>query len=188
MRKRIGMAIMLLLLVLAGCGQATLEKTPKETESPSETTQADPTNTTAQVAPAEPAEPAVPSKNIDVYMANGDLTELRKVNVSITYQEEADKYRLAFIELTRSVDPELEPLWREHHLKGIYMKEGILHVDVVISTDEQLGSTGEMMALLALQNTFFQFDEISEIQILVDGEIQETLMGHVDISKPFKKQ
>ena len=48
-------------------------------------------------------------------------------------------------------------------------------------------STEEYFTILRITDTLFEFDNIDEIQFLVDGEKTETLMGHFDISETFKR-
>jgi hypothetical protein len=43
------------------------------------------------------------------------------------------------------------------------------------------------MAIDALKQTLFQFDEVKRIVILEDGKPAESLMGHVDITEPLTR-
>ena len=49
------------------------------------------------------------------------------------------------------------------------------------------GSSGETMTLISIVNSLTELDSIDEIQILIEGEIYETLAGHWDISKPITR-
>ncbi|WP_159102305.1 hypothetical protein [Caldalkalibacillus mannanilyticus] len=39
----------------------------------------------------------------------------------------------------------------------------------------------------SLIQTYAQIEGVEEIQLTIDGQIQETLAGHVSIDKPFTK-
>lgn len=43
----------------------------------------------------------------------------------------------------------------------------------------------EQFALEALKNTLFQFDEVKSIELLVDGEVVESLIGHAELEHPI---
>ena len=49
------------------------------------------------------------------------------------------------------------------------------------------GSTGERMTVYSIVNTMTQFDEINQVKIIVEGTDIETLVGHMDLSRPLKK-
>ncbi|MFW5971942.1 MAG: GerMN domain-containing protein [Bacillota bacterium] len=49
------------------------------------------------------------------------------------------------------------------------------------------GSTGEIMTVYSIVNTMTQFPEISSVKILIEGEQEETLVGHIDISVPLER-
>jgi spore germination protein GerM len=167
-----------LILLLAACGPAADNSTPPS-QSPS-------SSQGEGQSPAEPVETKTTSV-ITVYYSNSDLTDLLSEEVSITYQEESDKYRETFLQLTKSPDTSLESLWVEGQLNNVRFEDGTLFVDVTLSNEQNLGSTGELFAIDALTKTFFQYEEVKSIQILVDGQITETLMGHVEITEPFQR-
>jgi hypothetical protein len=45
-----------------------------------------------------------------------------------------------------------------------------------------------MFAIDALQKTFFQFDEVQSLELLVDGNQIESLMGHVELEHPMTRK
>ena len=47
------------------------------------------------------------------------------------------------------------------------------------------GSTGERMTVYSIVNTLTQFEEIDEVIFLVEGDKIETLVGHMDLTKPL---
>jgi spore germination protein GerM len=48
------------------------------------------------------------------------------------------------------------------------------------------GAWTETLAIYSLTNTLVvNFPEIKQVQILVEGDVPETLAGHIDISRPF---
>ena len=73
-------------------------------------------------------------------------------------------------------------------LLGLEIEAGRAEVDFSqeIVDDHWGGSAGEMMTVYSIVNTLTQFSEIDEVLILVEGEVRESLAGHLDLSKPLK--
>ncbi|MNJ00980.1 hypothetical protein D3C73_1604640 [compost metagenome] len=51
-----------------------------------------------------------------------------------------------------------------------------------------MGSGGEVLLMDALKKAVFQFSEVQALDILVDGKIVDSLMGHVELEHPIKRQ
>ncbi len=47
------------------------------------------------------------------------------------------------------------------------------------------GSTGELMTIYSIVNTFTALDKVESVKILLEGEEVETLVGHLDLSQPL---
>jgi len=48
------------------------------------------------------------------------------------------------------------------------------------------GSTGERLTVYSIVNTLAQFDKIREVKFLIEGEEVDTLVGHMDLSRPLE--
>lgn len=48
------------------------------------------------------------------------------------------------------------------------------------------GSAGERLTVYSIVNTLAQFDEVEEVKFLIEGEEVDTLVGHMDLSRPLK--
>jgi spore germination protein GerM len=74
-------------------------------------------------------------------------------------------------------------------LKDINIKNDLATVDFNqnLKSRHWGGSTGEMLTVYSIVNTLTQFPAIKEVQILIEGERVQTLAGHLDISKPLKR-
>ena len=49
------------------------------------------------------------------------------------------------------------------------------------------GSTGEEFLINSVVDTLTEFDEVKQVQFLIDGQEVETLAGHMDLSEPIKR-
>ncbi|SMF87165.1 Sporulation and spore germination [Paenibacillus uliginis N3/975] len=167
-----------------------------ENEQPTESTggtQGEPAekqNTGTQGSPAGNKETASQEKKatIELYYTDPELLDLIKASREITYTDEENKYVKAFEGLQNSGDDQLVPLWRDSiKLTSVKFDQGALTLDIVKPDEANLGSGGESYAIEALRNTFFQFEEVKSIQLLVDGKKVESLMGHVDLENPMTR-
>lgn len=74
-------------------------------------------------------------------------------------------------------------------LRGIKIEKGIAYVNFSKELIKNFngGSAGEIMLIGSIVNTLTEFKEINAVQIMVEGEIVETISGHMDTSEPFKR-
>ncbi len=133
------------------------------------------------------SKPPETTTKVLLYYSNSDLTAIEKEEREITYQNESEKYEKAMKELGKATEQGHEPLWANFAYHSIKLENGQLTIDADSNNQYQFGSSGEAMAIEVLRMTMFQFPEVSKISILVDGEPAESLMGHVDISKPLER-
>jgi len=71
----------------------------------------------------------------------------------------------------------------------LYISDGIAYIDLSseLRDDHPGGSTGELLTVYSLVLTLTSFPEINKVQILIDGDSSETLVGHIDISTPLER-
>lgn len=127
-------------------------------------------------------------KSIVVFYTDPEELELHKASAEITFASEDEKYKEAFASLQQSKDDKFVPLWsKDIELKSVQFKDGALTLDIHMPDTARLGAGGEVFALDALKQTFFQFDEVKSLDLLVDGKSSESLMGHVDLEHPMTR-
>ncbi|WP_042195453.1 GerMN domain-containing protein [Paenibacillus camerounensis] len=200
-----------LLMVIAGCGDKptaapAAEAAPSSTAAvsgaegtagngadgaegtvtPSVAPQAEPSPSPA--ATAEPAKPEKQSQSIEVYFTDPQQLDLVPATVTISFGNETEKYTESFKALQTSSTADQVTLWGGIELKSLEFKDGQVTLDVHKPVEAQLGAGGEAMAVSSLAKTFFQFSEVSSIELLVDGEQVESLMGHVDLEHPITRE
>ena len=175
-------------LALSGCGQKPLANggTTQGSDNPPVNNQATPAPTpqpTQQPAKKEPI-----TSKIKVYYGDDQATKLVEKEVTISYNEDKDKYKAALEALKKAPENgNVVPLAKALGYKSVVFKDGALTVDVSLSDEGRLGSGGESMLLQAIRQTVFQFPEVNSIDILVDGQAAESLMGHMDLPHPIKR-
>ncbi|MEK3716023.1 MULTISPECIES: GerMN domain-containing protein [unclassified Paenibacillus] len=203
----------LLLLVISGCGDkptaapgdasgqdSTSVSSGAEGNNAGNDSPASPAATPAATSTPEPAAtvtpaateaPAVPEKQslkIKTYYTDLQQNDLVPADVSITFKDAEEKYKEAFKTLQKSDNADQIPLWNKIELKSLEFSNGQIVMDIHKPDEAQLGAGGEALAIGALSQMFFQFDEVKNIDVLVDGEQVESLMGHVDLVHPITRE
>lgn len=77
----------------------------------------------------------------------------------------------------------------ETRLLSLKVEQGTALVDFSqdIVTKHWGGSAGETLTIMSLVNSLTELEEIEEVQILVEGEKVESLLGHWDTSQPLER-
>ncbi len=127
------------------------------------------------------------TKTIDTYYTDEQMLELTKSTVEIKYAEESDKYKTVLQTLKSSGNSDLFALWGKVEFNSAKLENGLLTIDISLPDEARLGAGGEVLALDALKQTIFQFDEVKSIELLVDGKQTETLMGHEELEHPMTR-
>lgn len=207
MNKKIGCTIVLSLLMLVGigCGQKPLSDagsetvqnttnatdnqeviakdnvTSTETDIPAKNLTSD----NKEVTTTSEDNDMTQSKKIQVYYTDPQMTILQKTEQEIHFTNNIEKYQTTFKALQNDSNPDLISLWSKMKLKTVSFSGGNITLDIHMPDEARLGAGGEQFALDALKNTLFQFEEINSIELLVDGESVESLMGHADLEHPM---
>lgn len=139
--------------------------------------------------PPEPV-PVVEKKSetIKVYYTDEQMTELQEQQADIQYADTKEKIENAYNALQQDGKDGGLSLWKHIDLLSAKVENGGVTLDIHINDEARLGGPGEQMAVDAVQKTMFQFEDVTSLDILVDGEKEESLMGHVELDHPIMKQ
>lgn len=188
--KRLMIFLLLPLIVLAllsGCSEEL--NPPQAQEQPIEAEQPEQSNQGEKMGEAKAEEPPVAENktmNIKIFLTDDEAMELKELEREIEVREEGPSiYEAAFQALATEIPTYYSP-WSEWKLLNVQFAEGLLTLDLSGSA-EQGGSSIERLMILSLLQTMFQFSEVQEVQLLVNGEKTETLYGHIDIEQPFSR-
>jgi len=179
---RMTIACAALALVLTGCGQKELQG---GTSTPQPAVQA---STPAPTESPTPKPEPMLEKEVSVYYTDNDLNKLVEKKTKVQFKAADDVYAATLEALKKTDDPDLKPLFANVTFKSVKVEGKTMTIDLVLGEGSQFGSGGEGFFVKALENTAFQFEEISELYILNNGEKVESLMGHVELQYPFKKK
>lgn len=174
--------------VVSGAGENTGTSTSEEVQDTSSTAQ--PTAVSEISTPKPTSTPAVAEKqsqSIEVYYTDTQVMDLVSAKATISFTNDVEKYTEAFKALQYSENADLIPLWGKIELKSLKFVDGQVLMDIHKPDEAQLGAGGESYAISALAKTYFQFAEVKSVEVLVDGEKVESLMGHVDLLHPMTR-
>lgn len=169
----------IVLLMVAGCGQKPAVNPPAEGQG---------ARVPAAEQPAEQSADQNQTLAVKVYYTDDQLNQLVEKEQQISFVKEEDKYLAALKLLTVSPDSESTALAKGFTFHTAELKEQELTVNVSLSPEGRLGAGGEALVLEAIERTLFQFAEVGSINILLDGQAVESLMGHVDLPHPIHRQ
>lgn len=198
--KKLWLSGLLAILIIAavGCGQKP-EASPQGNDSSSSIQ--DPVATSpdsngggdnagqgqnGQSGITDPGTPEQLQADITVYFTDDDIMDLKPIERAITYTDANDKYETAFKAL-QMAEEGLISLWDKVELNALDFSKGKLVIDITLPPEARLGAGGESLAIEALKKTMFQFEEVDSIEVTVDGEQLESLMGHVDLDHPITR-
>ncbi|PYI54840.1 GerMN domain-containing protein [Paenibacillus flagellatus] len=161
-------------LALTGCANAKTKTDPA------------PSGTTHGAKPNDGA-PAAKQLTIKTYYADDNLDKLIEREATITFASDSDKYKAALNALKTSPDASLSSLSKGIDYRSAAFKDGQVVVDLAIAAEGRLGSPGEQLLVESIRKSLFQFAEVQSIDVLVEGKQTESLMGHVSLPHPIKR-
>ncbi|QYR23726.1 GerMN domain-containing protein [Paenibacillus sp. sptzw28] len=132
--------------------------------------------------------PAVKTEQINVYYSDKELTGLHEQKAQIQYNNTKQKAEEAFKQLQKDGVNGTMSLWKNVQLLSVKEEGGAVTFDIHIPENARFGAPGEEYALESIQKTMFQFDDIKSIDLLVDGEKADSLMGHESLDHPIMRQ
>lgn len=131
--------------------------------------------------------PEAKQLKVKTYFANDNLDKLIEREAEITYSTDADKYKASLNALKQPPEDKLSSLSEGITYKSVEVKDGNVVVDLSIADEGRLGAPGEQLLVLSIRESLFQFSEVKSIELLVDGKKTESLMGHVSLPHPIKR-
>lgn len=170
--------LLIAMLLIASCGKQSAPAPP--VSGPDTTVPAADQNGEPETKP-EPV-------TVKYYVTDDDMYGLIEKQTAVQPDNPDDVYRLAIEALKRGDEAAGEySLWKNAVFRRIELAGSVLTVDVSLPGEARLGSTGESLAVEAITRTAFQFDEVVALEILVDGEQVESLMGHEALAHPIER-
>ncbi|NMB45099.1 MAG: GerMN domain-containing protein [Firmicutes bacterium] len=125
---------------------------------------------------------------VTVYFSDGDAMYL-KPEQRMLDDAAADTVEVVISELIQG--PEDENLIRtvpsNARLRKVWINGGVAYVDFSreFQTEHWGGSTGDTFTLFSVVNSLTELPGIDAVQFLVEGEIEEAILGHNDTTEPI---
>lgn len=143
-------------------------------------------------APNQPpisSKPQTQVESVKLYFADQDAAYLKPEVREITLEGKPLAEAVVEELIKGPEDKELNPtIPPQTKLLSLQVTDGVAYVNFSkeIQTKHWGGSTGEIMTVYSVVNTLADLGEdIEKVQFLVEGEKQETLVGHLDTIEPI---
>ncbi|MDQ6418170.1 GerMN domain-containing protein [Paenibacillus sp. LHD-117] len=174
-------------ILLAGCGaDKPAEGNNSNAGGSAVSPTAEPTETPSPTS-SPVVTPALQSQEVAVYLADEELTQLVEKKVTIQYGGEEELIEKTIQALQQNEEPNTA-LWHGIEMISGELEDGTLTLDIAIPDEARLGAPGEQMLVDSMKQTLFQFPFVEEIELLVQGEALESLMGHVELEHPMRRE
>lgn len=122
-----------------------------------------------------------------LYFASVDANHL-KVEKRVL-DKEGDIYFQLFEELKAGPENEklAETIPKGSKLLDYQLDEKVLTLNfsLELRNNHWGGSTGEIMTIYSIVNTYTSLENVENVKILLEGEEVETLVGHLDLTQPL---
>jgi spore germination protein GerM len=170
-------ALVVLIIGLVACGGQAINVQPSDTD----TTQSRGSKDTK--LPSESEE----TKNLTFYYVDEKLLQILEEKQEIHFKSDEEMWLAVWKGLQTPQHEQSISIWEDMELIEISLDDQQLVINISKPENLQLGSSGEGLAIQTLINTFGQVEGVETIQLLVEGQVEESLAGHVSIDQPFSK-
>ncbi|WP_202077388.1 GerMN domain-containing protein [Caldalkalibacillus salinus] len=125
------------------------------------------------------------SETLTVYYTDMELLSMTQEEREIAYEQDGQPWFAIWRTLQSPQNDEHVSLWENVELLNASLEDGILSLDLGQLDDVNIGSTGEAYAIQAVLHSYGQIQGVEFIAFTVEGEVRETLFGHVSTSEPL---
>ena len=141
---------------------------------------------------ARPFSPRLESRVVTLYFSSPQeeyLVPERRTIPAISGVESQMKAVMQELILGPSAGEKLVPtLSSNTTVRAVYVRDETIYVDLsrAFADGQPGGTTGELTSIYSIVNTLLEnFPRYSQVQLLVEGQPEATLAGHIDLRNPF---
>ncbi len=182
----VGLILVLVLsLSLAGCAEESGEEPEAEPTTEMEEEVDEEREEEPQADPEE--EPATTAATL--YFSDAEAVylepETRQLQVSCGEELPQAVVRALVAGSETGLEDTIPPGTR---VRSVAVEDGVATVDLSreFRDNHWGGATGEMMTIYSLVNSLAELDNVERVQILLEGEAEEALLGHLATGEPLK--
>lgn len=126
-------------------------------------------------------------KKFKVYFSTADAAYLKAESRKI--DEDSDLYFQIFEELKAGPESNKlsETIPEDSQLLDYQLDNKLLtlNFNLALKTNHWGGSTGELLTVYSIVNSYTALSEVESVKILLAGEEVESLVGHLDLTQPL---
>ena len=187
-RVVVGVAIAVVAVALGWALMATLARVLRNTAAAAPT----PDAATQQTTPVET--PAVPRIKATLFFASEDGRGLRAVEHEVPLAEGTVAQARALVEAQLAAAapaPLVSAIPAGTTLRGLYVSsrnEAFVDLDTAVRDKHPGGSLNELLTVYTIVNAIItNLPDVQSVQLLIGGREVDTLVGHVDLRRPLRK-
>lgn len=171
-------------LIIAGCGKTTTSVNSSPTNSTPSTSGEAPATTPSGTG-ASTTDHLV---KLTLYFPTPDADGLASVERSINIQDQA-VIKAIFQELQNPPTGLDKVIPQGTKLLDASVKDGVatLNLSKEFQKNFSGGSTGEQMILYSIIDSITTLPNVQAVQFLLEGKTEEAILGHLDTTKPLKR-
>lgn len=130
-----------------------------------------------------------PKEPLVVYFASPDAQRLVGVRRWVTPGEATPSKALELLIAGSPRSDLISPVPPQALLLRLEIRDGTAWADFSheLVSHHSGGSAGEILTVYAIVTTLTEFPEVQQVMILVEGQVRETLVGHLDLSRPIQR-
>lgn len=144
------------------------------------------------LTPNQPKETV--SEEITLYFGDDQAMYLIPEKRTVQVDKNASAAKLIGVIINELIagpkDENLRPtIPAETRLLSVEIKDKVANINFTeeIRTKHWGGSAGETMTITSIVNSVTELDNIDKVQILIEGELQDSLIGHWYIGEPIER-
>ncbi|CAM3416648.1 GerMN domain-containing protein [Marinicrinis lubricantis] len=191
-RKTLALMLFAMIAVLAfsGCGTVNNNQNNQSNNTSGSSSNNGAVHNENNVSPVEEEEPNLTQETVTLYYSDDELMKMYRVKQEVAVESEE---QLPTAALEAWMDgPQIDGLNNlvppDVVLEKVEIKDGIAYVSFSKEIkNANLGSTGELFLLDQIGLIMNQFGA-EKTQILIEGQIEESLLGHMTINEPYASQ
>lgn len=128
---------------------------------------------------------------VNLYFSDGEAMYLKPEQRRLEDSRQ-DKVKMVIGKLIRGPKGEdlIKTVPPNALLRSVWIDEGVAYVDFSreFQTEHWGGSTGDTFTLFSIVNSLTELPGINAVQFLIEGEIEEAILGHTDTTQPISRR
>lgn len=185
MRKYLALAVLFLVLPMAGCNSGKTEVN-NNIQTSSQVTSPQTTTTTSQNTSSQPIQSNSKKVTVNLYFPDDHTLKLAKITTQITVTDGAIVHAI-IDRLQQGIPGYGGVMSPKAKLLKASVKDGTAYLDFSheFRDDFHVGSSQEDLSLYSIVNSLTELPNIKRVWFYLEGQPTDSILGHEDTSRPM---